>query len=49
MDFKLPPELDALKLTIRQIVKNECIPLENSFLTTSPKRGYRPNLERRGA
>ena len=24
----LPPELEALKLTIRQIVKDECYPLE---------------------
>ncbi len=39
MDFRLPPELDALKLTIRQIVKNECIPLENTFLTRSPTEG----------
>ncbi len=39
MDFKLPPELDALKLTIRQIVKRECIPLERTFLTRSPDEG----------
>ena len=33
MNLRLPPELDALKLTIRQIVKSECIPLESTFLT----------------
>ena len=36
MDVRLPPELDALKHTIRQIVKNECIPLEPKFLSTTP-------------
>ena len=28
----LPPELEALKLTIRQIVRDECIPLESEYL-----------------
>ncbi len=32
MDFRLPPELDALKNVIRQVVKEECIPLESNFL-----------------
>ncbi|MBI4233197.1 MAG: acyl-CoA/acyl-ACP dehydrogenase, partial [Chloroflexi bacterium] len=36
MDFKLAPELEALKLTVRKIVKEECIPLEQEFLTTAP-------------
>ena len=34
MDFKLPPELDALKLTMRQIMQEECIPLEPRYLAT---------------
>ena len=32
MQAGLPPELDALKNTIRQIVKDECYPLEAEFL-----------------
>ena len=33
----LPPELEALKLTIRQIVKDECYPLEAEWRrSTSP-------------
>ena len=32
MQLGLPPELDALKNTIRQIVKDECYPLEAEFL-----------------
>ena len=36
MDFRLPPELEALKLNIRQIVRNECIPLEETYLKTPP-------------
>jgi acyl-CoA dehydrogenase len=29
----LPPELDELKLLAREVVRKECIPLENKFLT----------------
>lgn len=36
MDFRLPPELESLKQTIRRIVKTQCIPLEQKFLTTLP-------------
>ncbi len=39
MEPGLPPELDALKNTIRQIVKDECIPLESEFLSHPPKDG----------
>ena len=35
----LPPELDALKNTIRQIVRDECIPLEPGFLSQPPQDG----------
>ena len=33
----LPPELDALKNTIRQIVRDECVPLEQEYLTHPPQ------------
>ena len=33
------PELDALKNTIRQIVKDECLPLESEYLTHPPEEG----------
>ena len=39
MEPGLPPELDALKNNIRQIVKDECIPLESEFLSNPPKDG----------
>ena len=35
----LPPELEALKNTIRQIVLEECIPLEPEFLSRPPQDG----------
>jgi acyl-CoA dehydrogenase len=35
----LPPELEALKNTIRQIVREECIPLEAEFLSRPPQDG----------
>ena len=33
------PELDALKNNIRQIVKDECLPLESEYLTHPPEEG----------
>ena len=39
MQAGLPPELDALKNTIRQIVKDECYPLEPEFLANPSKDG----------
>ena len=39
MDFKLAPELEALKQTMRQIVQDECIPLEPHFLANPPQEG----------
>ena len=39
MDLGLPPELDALKHTMRQIVQDECIPLEARFLANPPQGG----------
>jgi acyl-CoA dehydrogenase len=39
MQSGLPPELDALKNTIRQIVREECIPLESEFLSHPPQDG----------
>ena len=39
MDLGLPPELDALKHTMRQIVQDECIPLEARFLANPPQDG----------
>ena len=35
----LPPELDALKSTVRQIVRDECIPLEPQYLAHPPQEG----------
>ena len=35
----LPPELEALKLTIRQIVKDECYPLETEYLANPTMEG----------
>ena len=39
MPAGLPPELDALKNTIRQIVKDECYPLEAEFLANPSQDG----------
>ena len=39
MQAGLPPELDALKHTIRQVVKDECYPLEAQFLANPSKDG----------
>ena len=39
MDFKLSPELDALKRTMRQIIQDECIPLEPKYLANPPMEG----------
>ena len=33
------PELDALKTTIRQIVRDECLPLESEYLAHPPQEG----------
>ena len=35
----LPPELEALKLTIREIVEKECFPLESEYLSNPPQEG----------
>ncbi|MCI0846702.1 MAG: acyl-CoA dehydrogenase family protein, partial [Chloroflexi bacterium] len=35
----LPPHLDALKTTIRQIVQDECLPLETEYLAHPPQEG----------
>ena len=35
----LPPELDALKNTIRQIVNDECVPLEAEYLANPSQEG----------
>ena len=39
MDFKLSPELDALKRTMRDMVNDECIPLEPTYLANPPMDG----------
>ena len=39
MHAGLPPELDALKNTIRQIVQDECYPLESEFLANPSQEG----------
>ena len=39
MDFKLSPELEALKRTLRQVVQGECIPLEPTYLANPPQEG----------
>ena len=39
MQTGLPPELDALKNTIRQVVKDECVPLEAQYLANPPQEG----------
>ncbi|PKB79838.1 MAG: hypothetical protein BZY88_11395 [SAR202 cluster bacterium Io17-Chloro-G9] len=35
----LPPQLEALKATIRQIVRDECLPLEAEYLAHPPQEG----------
>ena len=35
----LPSELQALKNTIRQIVRDECVPLEAEYLAHPPQEG----------
>ena len=39
----LPPELEALKNTVRQIVRDECIPLEPEYLARPPQEGDADN------
>ena len=39
MQPTLPPEIEAFKNTIRQIVKDECIPLEPDYLANPPQEG----------
>ena len=39
MQAGLPPDLDALKHAIRQVVKDECYPLEAQFLANPSKDG----------
>ena len=39
MEVALPPELDALKKTIRQIVNDECVPLEAEYLANPSQEG----------
>ena len=39
MHAGLPPELDALENTIRQIVQDECYPLESEFLANPSQEG----------
>ncbi|MCY3692620.1 MAG: hypothetical protein OXH30_11550, partial [Chloroflexi bacterium] len=44
----LPPALDALKSTVRQIVRDECIPLELEYLVHPPQEGEPDNGAPRG-
>ena len=37
MDFRLDDTLEAMKLNVRNIVKNECLPLEKQYLSTPPE------------
>jgi len=37
MDFRLDNTLEAMKLNVRNIVKNECLPLEKQYLSTPPE------------
>ena len=43
------PELEALKNTIRDIVKDECIPLETEYLANPPQEGVDDGGPRGGA
>ena len=47
-DIGLPPELDALKNTVRQIIRDECIPLEPEYLAHPPQEGEPENGAPRG-
>ena len=40
-DIGLPPELDALKNTVRQIIRDECVPLEPNYLAHPPQKANR--------
>ena len=44
----LPPELDALKNTVRQIVRDECMPLEPEYLAHPPQEDEPDNGAPRG-
>ena len=39
MQAGLPPELDGLKNMVRQIVRDECVPLESDYLANPPQEG----------
>ena len=39
MPSGLPPHLEALKATIRQVVRDECLPLEAEYLAHPPQDG----------
>ena len=39
MPSSLPPHLEALKTTIRQVVRDECLPLEAEYLAHPPQEG----------
>ena len=39
MPSGLPPHLEALKTTIRQVVRDECLPLEAEYLAHPPQEG----------
>ena len=47
-EIGLPPELDALKNTVRQIVRDECVPLEPEYLAHPPQEGEPDNGAPRG-
>ena len=47
-DPGLPPELEALKLTIRQIVRDECYPLETEYLANPTLDGVEDEGAPRG-
>ena len=47
-DIGLPPELDALKNTVRQIIRDECVPLEPEYLAHPPQEGEPENGAPRG-
>ena len=48
MQAGLPPELDALKNNVRQIVKDECYPLEATFLANPSQEGVEEPSAPRG-
>lgn len=39
MQAGLPPDLDGLKNMVRQIVRDECVPLETEYLANPPQEG----------